>query len=703
MRWNTLPILEESGEDNLDVDVKPKVCVVGVMPPNGSIVLNVLNKMDCEVVYSDTGADHVNDSNVTFLCWRFDDPIFFALSEADCLILGPTLILQCAGDKKIPTIEKRRPVYTQSLRGMRFSMSGFSGDEVKRCVDLIHFMNGSARGKFTHKDILVAANVTCTKYHDACSVDSTILSMDFLEFCWSKRDDENFQPRDVIDQFRLRCFVGLKIALKGFSNPHEIGKLKAMAKDNGAIIVNQVEATHVLFPDEETAIQHRRPGDKVFYVSPEWFNRSIKIGRRATEYIHPNPMPISPNKTLTANSQFTEQSANTLSAQSFQRRRALNTIADPNNSPMSAATAPSTNVASTSAASFGQVTGSSHSKSSLDNLENSGSGLLDRSADQLDGNGQLPKTKRFKVFTELLDTEQNYVDILSLIITNFKQPLESRPDDLVSRRDLNTLFSRIEPLYHVHSNILGSLKALAGRDFREWRENKLVGQVYATPKDALIDHYVSYMNSYDQAKASLDTILLDPKVASFMKELESNPACRKCSLRDMLIRPVQRLPSVILLLKELRKATDKNNPDYQWLEKAIQSVDEVLTKSNKRRQMTDQYSGFMQIANDIEGFPTTYVQSSREFIQKIDLFVLGAGGMMARLKGKVVSFFLFNDTVVVNYNFPCFRSQADHQEAGNALRRSHSQLRRAVSSVSIHLHRMTSRSKFNDSVSALPR
>ncbi|CAD5230799.1 unnamed protein product [Bursaphelenchus okinawaensis] len=637
MTHNIPTVLEESGEDNLDLDMKRKVCVVGLMPSYGSIVLNILNKMNCDVVYSETGVDYMKEPGVTFLCWRFDDPIFTTLCSADCLILGPTLILQCAGDPQLPLIEKRRPVYTQSLRGMRFVMSGFQNDQVKRCVDMIHFMSGSARQKLTQKEVLIATSVTCSKYLEATTINSTILSFEFIEYCWSRKDDEDFQAREVIDRFRLKCFVGLTICFVDFYD-REAEEMKRLARENGAIVVGPAsDATHYVYRTEKSLAECRGCyPDHGKHVLIEWFHRSIKLGCCAAENIVPMTNSISNHTTLTDRTLTPTQQNG--------RRRALNTIPDPSNSPMPSGATPST-----SAASFAYVTNSSHSKSSLDNLENSTSGLLDRSADQLDGGG-LPKTKRFKVFCELLDTEQNYVDVLHLILMNFKKPLENQLPDLASRRLMNNMFSRIEPLYHVHCAILSSLKALAGPNFREWKEEKLIGQVYATPKKDLLERYVSYMNVYDQIKISLDELMKDPTAAPLIRDLERCPECKKCSLRDLLIRPVQRLPSVVLLLKALKKATDKSLSDYKWLEVAISSVDEVLTQSNLRRQQTDVMIKSMECVNEIEGIPAQYVQASREFVRKIDLIVLGAGGLLSKYKGKMLTFFLFTDTVLVAKN-----------------------------------------------------
>lgn len=50
------------------------------------------------------------------------------------------------------------------MKGMRFSISGYSTQNTRRIVDLIHFMSGSARKRFSPEDILIAKNATGEKY-----------------------------------------------------------------------------------------------------------------------------------------------------------------------------------------------------------------------------------------------------------------------------------------------------------------------------------------------------------------------------------------------------------------------------------------------------------------------------------------------------------------------------------------------------------
>ncbi len=47
------------------------------------------------------------------------------------------------------------------------------------------------------------------------------------------------------------------------------------------------------------------------------------------------------------------------------------------------------------------------------------------------------------------------------------------------------------------------------------------------------------------------------------------PQFRRLSINDFLIKPVQRLPKYVILLKDLLKHTPKDHPDYNNITKAL--------------------------------------------------------------------------------------------------------------------------------------
>lgn len=111
------------------------------------------------------------------------------------------------------------------------------------------------------------------------------------------------------------------------------------------------------------------------------------------------------------------------------------------------------------------------------------------------------------------------------------------------------IFSKVPALKNVHEDLFKQLKdSLINPDF-------LVGKTWAYGANDLEKVYPPYINSYDEALKTLDYCEQNrPKFYTFLKMAESKPECQKNGLKDLLIRPVQRIPSVLLILQGLRFA-----------------------------------------------------------------------------------------------------------------------------------------------------
>lgn len=83
------------------------------------------------------------------------------------------------------------------------------------------------------------------------------------------------------------------------------------------------------------------------------------------------------------------------------------------------------------------------------------------------------------------------------------------------------------------------------------------------------------------------------------------PECGRQTLIDLLIRPVQRLPSTSLILSALVKRTKEPNPDAEWILKAVEKINSVNSAVNDGRKLTDERVAMFEIYNEIEGCPVS--------------------------------------------------------------------------------------------------
>lgn len=72
-------------------------------------------------------------------------------------------------------------------------------------------------------------------------------------------------------------------------------------------------------------------------------------------------------------------------------------------------------------------------------------------------------------------------------------------------------------------------------------------------------------------------------------------------MQSFLIKPIQRICKYPLLLKELLKHTPDDHPDYEYLSKSCQSIEEIVKKINERKREKDNSFKINEIAENLIG------------------------------------------------------------------------------------------------------
>ena len=78
----------------------------------------------------------------------------------------------------------------------------------------------------------------------------------------------------------------------------------------------------------------------------------------------------------------------------------------------------------------------------------------------------------------------------------------------------------------------------------------------------------------------------------------------KQSLADLMIRPVQRLPSTALILDNLKKHTDEKNPDYEWTAKALDVIHQANLNINEEKKRNEVLHAIYELDQKVDGLPT---------------------------------------------------------------------------------------------------
>lgn len=130
----------------------------------------------------------------------------------------------------------------------------------------------------------------------------------------------------------------------------------------------------------------------------------------------------------------------------------------------------------------------------------------------------------------------------------FKKPLEDKidkSDELVNSTEAKIIFGNFPPIYEVHKNMLEEFRYAAAH----WTEDTSIGNIILKYASDLVKAYPPYVNFFENTKEMLDQCDQNkPRFHAFLKICQSKPECGRQSLKELLIKPVQRLPSISLLL-----------------------------------------------------------------------------------------------------------------------------------------------------------
>jgi protein ECT2 len=211
----------------------------------------------------------------------------------------------------------------------------------------------------------------------------------------------------------------------------------------------------------------------------------------------------------------------------------------------------------------------------------------------------------------------------------------------LNKSELNLIFSNFLPIYNVHKKMLNSLQEING----SWKEDSAIGQIILENRDSLLKAYPPYVNFFEQMKTTLAQCSKSkPRFQAFLKLNQSKPECGRQSLQELMIRPVQRLPSISLLLNDILKHTPPANRDHELLQDAMKAIKEVMTYINEDKRKTEGQKQMFEIFGEIENCPPHLVSSNRSFVSRCEVTELSE---TLSGRGDTLLLFLFTDTLEI--------------------------------------------------------
>lgn len=636
----------ESGAD-------PRICLVGSLADEVE-TLEAAKKFNVPIVTSETGLEYVSDLSYCtyFILADFESDEFEELNKAGARLLGKPALLKYSETGVL--MYTRRPVFCHVMKDIIIVFTGFrKKTEVSRLLKLVHYMGGSVKNEIkdnvTH---LLAYASTGEKYQYAVTFNIPVMGEDWVHAAWAHRDEaEARADTETMAKYKLKVFQNLRIVLEGFPDEEKI-QMEDLVQNNGGILttLDDQQATHVVLEDQTVT---EKPADcppRAHVVKAEWFWTSIQMEACPDEKLH---LFEETNISNIMSPRQMFSSPNTPGSRSRRRKRLRETVQHlaQDDSP---STLPSAPPASKRRSSVGDLAFLSADGSLLDDTVSTPNRLAGRCYTELDGGDQTPLSPplvdlrqlsaRQRVFHELVKTECNYVSILDAVEKVIKLPLEntSQPGGpMLDAQELRYIFGNVPPIHEVHTRMRNDLLHLA----HNWTDDASIGEIILKYSTDLEKAYPPFINFFENMKEMLQKISMErPRFHAFLKIAQNKPECGRQSLQELMIRPVQRLPSMSLLINDILKHTEKTTPDHAALEQALDKIKSVMTFINDDKRKTEAKFKLFEIHNDIEMCPPNLVASHRMYMSKVDVTELSD---CCSGRGDTLTLFLFNDVLEI--------------------------------------------------------
>ncbi|XP_025961554.2 protein ECT2 isoform X1 [Dromaius novaehollandiae] len=576
-----------------------------------------------------------------FVVTDFQDSIFNNLCKADCRVVGPPVVLQCA-QKGEPLPFSCRPLYCASMLNLVLCFTGFrKKDELVKLVTLVHHMGGIIRRDFSSKVTHLVANSTQgDKFRIAVSLGTPIMKAEWIYKAWERRNDIDFcaADDDFRNQFKVPPFQDCMLSFLGFSDEEKANMEEMTEMQGGCYLpVGDERCTHLVVEENTVKDLPFQPLKKLYVVKQEWFWGSIQMDARAGESMYLFEKSESPGlkKSVSLLSLNTPNS-------NRKRRRLKETLAQLTRETDMSPFPPRKRPSAEHSLSIGSLLDISNTPES-----SATNGETPKSCARPSKNSTplpLKQSARWQVAKELYQTESNYVDILTTIIQLFQVPLEKEGQlggPILAQEEIKTIFGSIPDILDVHTKIKEDLEDL----MMNWTESRSIGDIILKYSKDLLKTYPPFVNFFEMSKETITRCEKQkPRFHAFLKINQAKPECGRQSLAELLIRPVQRLPSVALLLNDLKKHTAEENPDKVTLERAIESLKEVMTHINEDKRKTEAQRQIFDVVYEVDGCPANLLSSHRSLVQRLETVALG-DDLCDR--GEQVTLFLFNDCLEI--------------------------------------------------------
>ncbi|CAH1791031.1 unnamed protein product [Owenia fusiformis] len=188
------------------------------------------------------------------------------------------------------------------------------------------------------------------------------------------------------------------------------------------------------------------------------------------------------------------------------------------------------------------------------------------------------ETHRTKIARDLLESERKYCSALWAIQDNFVDPLHQAA--VIEDKDISIIFpGSLSRIYECHCNLLHKLE----ERLLTWKSQGLLGDIFTRMVDSneseLLGLYKNYIQEFPLCISMLQNYQRQSvKFRKFLKKCEKHPACEGMDVVMFLVSPIKRIPQYVLIMQQLLKFTDRDQPDHYFLQSSVQKLRHFLSQ-----------------------------------------------------------------------------------------------------------------------------
>ncbi|KAI9364419.1 Dbl homology domain-containing protein [Zopfochytrium polystomum] len=244
--------------------------------------------------------------------------------------------------------------------------------------------------------------------------------------------------------------------------------------------------------------------------------------------------------------------------------------------------------------------------------------------------------KRGHAILEILTTERNYYQDLGIIKNVCRQRLVER--DILSKISVTKIFAGMDELYALHTLFLSGLEEIVS--IESWSPtHSSIGRIFIEHKDEMVKHYITYINHH---QSSMKTIQEEeeknPAFQKFLQECLRSNETKRTELKELMLRPMQRMTKYPLLIKELAKRTPDEHPDAVNLASAREAMAELAATVNEKMRTSTMQTALFAAFERILNCPPTLVTARRSCLTDVEA---------ADRSGRRLQLFLCSDLLMV--------------------------------------------------------